>query len=179
VPIDAALIQQAAVNALEQPCKGDIADLQAYLETPEMGPMALLGPDSTTWGTINTPHERASDLISLVPSQKQDSFSEWFVEKAMRFFFACNGHGRRRPDRVSGMVSYKGSKLLRITYYITSALASLLPVLSISILWLVQSMPARLGIIAGFNVLISLCLNALTTASRAEVFAVTARYVHS
>lgn len=172
---DAALIQQAAINALEEPCKGDIADLQAYLETPEMGPFALRGPDAKTWGTTDSPHQRASDLISLVPLQKQDSFSQWFVEKAMRFFFACNGHRRRRPDKVNGMIAYKGSKLLHITYYITSALASLLPVLSISILWIVQSMPARLGIIAGFNVLISLCLNALTTASRAEVFAVTAR----
>lgn len=95
----------------------------------------------------------------------------------MRFFFACNGYRRRKPDKVSGIVSYNGSKLLRITYYITSALASLLLVLSISILWLVYSMPARLGIITGFNVLISLCLTTLTTASRAEVFAVTARYV--
>jgi hypothetical protein len=174
---DAALLQQAGINGLEAPCKGDISDLQKYLETDEMGPFALVGKDCTTWGTTSEPNHRAADLISLMPHQKQDSFSKWFVEKAMRIFFACGGHLRRKPDKVSGIVSYKGTNLLRLTYYITSALASLLPVLSITILWLVKSMPARLGIIAAFNVLITMCLNSFTMASRAEVFAVTARYV--
>ncbi|KAI0617669.1 hypothetical protein TUN199_10331 [Pyrenophora tritici-repentis] len=57
-----------------------------------------------------------------------------------------------------------------------SILASLIPIASIVVLCFVSSMPARLGTIAGFNVLVSICLMAFAGAKRAEVFAISAAF---
>jgi hypothetical protein len=78
---------------------------------------------------------------------------------------------------VHGVVGYEDTTIYRITYWITSILASLILIISIVVLYLVHSMPARLGTIAGFNILVSICLMALTNAKRAEIFAITAAYV--
>lgn len=73
-----------------------------------------------------------------------------------------------------GIIGYQDAKVLQITYWMTSVIASLIPIGSIIVLYKVHSMAARLGIIAGFNVLVSLCLSIFTDAKRAEVFAITA-----
>jgi hypothetical protein len=159
---------------MDEPSPADLKDLQRYLEAREMGPLGLIGSDSETWGSEDTPHQRAPDLITLISHKKQDSFSKWFIEEAMRLFFACGGHRTRAPDKVTGLVWYKEAKVLRFTRYFTSALASIIPIVAITVLWFVQSTPARLAIIAGFNVLLTVCLMAFTTANRTEVFTVIA-----
>jgi hypothetical protein len=53
----------------------------------------------------------------------------------------------------------------------------LIPIASIVVLYQVQSMSARLGIIAAFNVLVAVCLMGFANAKRAEVFAISAAYV--
>jgi hypothetical protein len=82
-----------------------------------------------------------------------------------------------KPSPVHGVVGYEETIIYRITYWITSILASLILILSIVVLYLVHSTPARLGTIAAFNILVSVCLMALTNAKRTEVFAITAAYV--
>ena len=75
------------------------------------------------------------------------------------------------------MPGFKDSTLLQVTFWITTVIASLLPIASISVLCCVHSMLARLAIIAIFNVVVSLCLIAFTTAKRLDVFAIAAAYV--
>ena len=79
-----------------------------------------------------------------------------------------------KPNHTHGVIGYEDTTVFKITYWITSIVASLIPILSIVILYKVKSMKARLGIIAGFNVLISMCLSGLTNAKRSEIFAITA-----
>lgn len=88
--------------------------------------------------------------------------------------FRCGCARFKTPSKVHGVVGYEELSILRMTYWLTSILASLLPIASIVILYCVRSMPARLGIIAGFNVFLSVCLIGLANAKRSEVFAVTA-----
>lgn len=82
-----------------------------------------------------------------------------------------------KPSKIHGSIGYEDSTIYRITYWFTSILASLIPIASIAVLYQVQSMSARLGIIAAFNVSLSICLMGLANAKRAEVFAITAAYV--
>lgn len=79
-----------------------------------------------------------------------------------------------KPSPIHGVIGYEDSTIYYITYWITSILASLIPIASIVLLYCVNSMRARLGIIAAFNVLVSICLMGLTNAKRVEVFAITA-----
>jgi hypothetical protein len=176
--IDALLLQVAQLCSLNEPRKKDLRHLQNFLESEAMvdslGGFALLGADRNTWGSTGEPYDRAHDLVSMVEREPQDFFSKWCTERAMDMFFKHGCHRSRKPDKVNKEVFYRQEVLERITYFITTALASLLLVLSITILWLVTSMKARLLIIASFNVMLTLCLVVFTTTPRASMFAITA-----
>jgi hypothetical protein len=136
-----------------------------------MGPLILKGKDAKVWGSYSKRHSYKPDLVTLKPRAKKDTFSVWATENATRFTRFM------KPSPVHGVVGYEETIIYRITYWITSILASLILILSIVVLYLVHSTPARLGTIAAFNILVSVCLMALTNAKRTEVFAITAAYV--
>jgi hypothetical protein len=167
----------SALTAIGKPNTGDLKDLQRFLGSSAMGPAKLNGPDAKIWGSVTDQHNRCEDLICIVRPEKEDPFSRWCLDKVMAAFFACGGHRFRKPDKVTGAIVYQRDKILRITYYITTALSSLLLILSITILWVVTSMSARLALIASLNLVVSLCLAVFTTAQRPQVFAITAAYV--
>ena len=171
---DKALKLQSFVTSMPEPSKYDLDYIQRYMETRDMGPLKMTGPDADIWGSVAEPKSYSPDLVALHARHDEDPFSKWITGTGMDIFFWCHGHRWRKPSPVHGMVVYSDGKLLRITYWITSILASLLPVSSIIILYCVQSMLARLAIIAGFNFVVSLCLLGFTNAKRSEVFAVTA-----
>lgn len=147
--------------------------MQNFLETKEMGPLALECLDAEVWGSVQERKEYSPDLVTLSPRQKEDPFSSLVVEKAITICQCCFDRFKK-SSRIHGVVGYEDSTILKITFWITSIVASLIPIASIVVLYRVQSMAARLGIIAAFNVLISVCLSAFTNARRSEVFAVTA-----
>jgi hypothetical protein len=159
---------------MSEPKENVLEDLQDYLASPQGIDQVFDGLDALTWGTKMERNERAVDLVTILPSQQQDYFSDLFLTFILRIFFACGGHRFRKPHKVNGMILYKKSKILRITLWITSVLASVLPITSIVVLYFVTSTPAKLGIIAAFNILLSMCLATFTTASRSDIFAITA-----
>jgi hypothetical protein len=62
----------------------------------------------------------------------------------------------------------------KLRFWLTSTIAAIMPVLSILLLVKMETLNGRLGIIAAFNVLVSICLTFSTEARRTDVFAVTA-----
>jgi hypothetical protein len=139
-----------------------------------MGPLALLGEDAVVWGSMAEQKSHKPDLVTLKPRVKKDAFSAWAAESTIVNLFRCGCGHFLKPSPVHGVVGYEDSTIYRITYWITSILASLIPIASIVVLYFVHSMPARLATIAAFNVLVSICLMGLANAKRAEVFAITA-----
>jgi hypothetical protein len=79
-----------------------------------------------------------------------------------------------RLDKNKGVHRYRESAMKTFTGIFATTLSSLLPVASIVVLWVVHSMPARLGIIAGFTTAFSLVVSMITSATRSENFAATA-----
>jgi hypothetical protein len=114
--------------------------------------------------------------VTLRARQQEDIFSTWIVEKAIKRVFLCCRH-RIKPSEVYGMKGYEAQTFLRVTYWITSVIASVLPSASIIVLYCIKSTWVRLAALTVFNLLVSVCLTAFTTAKRSEVFAVTAAYV--
>jgi hypothetical protein len=167
---------QQNITSMPLPSKYDLEYIRKYVEeTLEMGPMALNGPDAEIWGSshpIKTPP--APDLVALQPRQMEDPFSQWVADRGMELFFRWRCHRWRKPSPDLGLVGYTDVKLLRITYFIISVLAPLLPISSIVILYYVKSMGARLAVIGGFNVAFSLALFVFTNSRRSEVFAAVA-----
>lgn len=168
-------MQASHILAFPEPDQWDISFIQNFLHTAEMGPLAMTGLDATTWGSISERKAWRPDLVAVCPRPKEDLFSNWVSEKAIVLFRGGGAVARlKNPSRIHGVVGYQDTTVLKITYWTTSILASLIPIASIVVLYSVHSMSARLAIIGAFNVLISICLSGFTNAKRSEVFAVTA-----
>jgi hypothetical protein len=132
--------------------------------------------DRETWGSPFEPDNHALDLIGIHAREKVDKFPRFISENAIHLF-KC-GLGRlTKGDKQLGRKIYYDSTVTKVTLWITSVVASLLPIVSILVLLNVHSLNAKLWTIAAFNVVISACLNIFAEAKRAEVFAVNAAYV--
>lgn len=81
-------------------------------------------------------------------------------------------------DPESGLVEYPDRWFQRIARAVATILASLLPAISIIVLYFIKSIAARLGTMAAFTAVFSMSVSAFTSASPAEVFATTAAYLH-
>jgi hypothetical protein len=64
-----------------------------------------------------------------------------------------------RPDPAYGAITIKDATVLNWTFWITSAIASALPVLSLVMQAKLEGLNARLGMIAVSNALLSACLH--------------------
>jgi hypothetical protein len=177
LPADDALIQQSVILKLDEPEQWDLHYLQDYLQTKEMGPLALMGRDADVWGSVCDRDSYKPDLVALRPRTERDAFSMWATRKAVGSLFTYLFSRFVKPSPVNGLWGVEDTIVYRATYGITSILASMIPIVSIVVLYYVDSMPARLATIAAFNILVSLCLMLLAGAKRAEIFAVTAAYV--
>lgn len=158
------------------PDEYDLKDIQHYIGSAKMGTAALEGDESFVWGSARGAKTNALDLVTLKPRENQDTFSRWIAERALlliRIFGRCI-----RPSTKHGAVVIYDSVIMRVTFWITSIIASMIPIASIVVLLHLNSRAARLGAIAGFNVLITVCLSLFTEARRTDCFAVTAAYVY-
>ncbi|KAH3917014.1 hypothetical protein HBH56_051130 [Parastagonospora nodorum] len=171
-----ALIQQRRIHSFHKHATWDLHYMQNYLQTDAMGPLALTGDDAGAWGSVEHRKSHQPDLVALCPRTEMDPFSKWAADSTILNLFKCGCARLIKPSRIHGVVGYEDSTIYRITYWITSVLASLLPIASIAVLYCVHSMPMRLVVIAVFNMLVTLCLVGFTNARRAEVFAVTAAF---
>jgi len=77
-------------------------------------------------------------------------------------------------DPAYGAITVRDATVLNLTFWITSIIASALPVLSLAMLSALDGLNARLGMIAVSNALLSVCLLLCTEAKRTDVFAITA-----
>jgi hypothetical protein len=177
ITVDELLIQQSTILRYADPGKWDLEHVQHFLQLPENGDLALEGADSTIWGSVKDPKSYKPDLVALRPRAREDPFSRWAAENTITNIFTCGCARFIRPSRRHGVITYKDSTIYKITYWITVILAALIPVTSIAVLNEVQPMSSRLGTIAAFNVLISVCLIGFADAKRDQVFAINAAYV--
>lgn len=87
--------------------------------------------------------------------------------------------GRRRAkkrviDEEYGMVSYDDSTIERASRIITAVISSMLPVLTIYILNILDTLEKRIGFTAGMTALFAACMAYFTTAKRVEILVATA-----
>lgn len=173
---DDALRSQREMLGLDEPDPKTLKNLQRFLASANMGQqgLALCGLDCNIWGSIENTHGHTTDLVALIKPGYEDPFSRWCLTRLMDAFWAFGGKRFKGACKVTGDVFYYENQVLRWTYYFTTALASLLLVLAITVLWMVTSMSAQLAIIAAFNVVFSICLAVFTEAPRSQVFGITA-----
>ncbi|PVH73652.1 hypothetical protein DL98DRAFT_606918 [Cadophora sp. DSE1049] len=170
------LIQQTTLAQISGPSKYDQRTMQRWFERKDLGDMPLEGDDDSIWakpGRIKDGDgvsRHVKDLIAINgQSSDLDQATGWLVNKLVPSWHENIGnrfHG--------GIRTYRESSFYTLTAILATTLSSLLPVLSIVVLYLVHSMPARLGVIAAFTAGFSFALSIITSASRVENFAATA-----
>ncbi|TKA79572.1 hypothetical protein B0A49_02999 [Cryomyces minteri] len=120
-----------------------------------------------------------ADLVTMSDSnQQRDLFSAWLGDHFMGWFEARFGHWIKRKDAdvEGGLTHYKDTHLNAVSHFVGALLASLLPAISIIVLYFVQNMLARLGAIMAFSAVFAFTLAVFTKATRIEIFAATAAF---
>ena len=166
------------MSQLADPSSHDLRSLQQWLERPSMGNLALIGKDRATWGNIDLPIDPHHDLLAVSLSGNRDSFTTWFMEQLVLWLHRLFWHRVKKvEDPESGIASYDRETLHRYTSHITTIVASLLPILAIVVLYCVNSMKIRLGLIALFTFTFAAALSFFTGAKRGEIFIATSTWV--
>lgn len=165
---------------MPEPNKYDVEYLQRAMipaDDPE-NLLPLSGDDHRVWGLVwdknGNPVREAPDLVALQGRRDVDPFSRWVANTGIQHWFACGLDCGRKPSPKHGIVGYSEESMLRFTSWVTTVVASALPVLSIIVLNEVHSTQNRLAVIAVFNILCSVCLLLFSDAKRSEIFAVAA-----
>ncbi|KAK8246260.1 hypothetical protein HDK90DRAFT_461111 [Phyllosticta capitalensis] len=173
-PVDAAIIQQSKILAMDPPKKMDLDYVQKFISDANMMGQEhpFSGVDANVWGSIHGPNDHAKDIITPYPYHQKDMFSKMVKKR----FFAYGLDKLWRSCKIGDLEFWDDKVVDRLTFMVSTALASILPVVSIIILYYVESMEARFGVMVVFNILISICLGLFTHARRSEIFAVTAAF---
>ncbi|KAH8766350.1 hypothetical protein F5882DRAFT_442927 [Hyaloscypha sp. PMI_1271] len=163
------LLQQAGLATLPKPGGYDLHYLQDWLLEPKGGKFPLQGPDRN-WVYSN-------DLLALRRRAESDFFAKWVSERLLPWYHRILGRyiHKKNPLR-ENEVTYSDSLILMAASMLATTLAALLIVAPVVVLYEVCSMRARLGLMATFTVLFSLCVARLTGAKRTDVFAATAAF---
>jgi hypothetical protein len=163
VHTDHALIQQRTIMMMERPDKYDLDVLQHFLGNEKMKNGALMRKDS-----------HSGELVVLKAREGGDSFSRKLSAWAVPLFERLACAAFKSPDPTAGVLIIKDDRVFKLTMWMTSLIASMMPVISIVILIKMKELNSRLGVIAAFDALLSVCLLVFTDARRTDVFSVTA-----
>ncbi|KAI0120325.1 hypothetical protein F4776DRAFT_249379 [Hypoxylon sp. NC0597] len=168
------LLQQVYISKLEGPNLNDLEFLRSWFERPSMGCFPIRGLDYKAWE-----QRLENDLIAIKPRVPPDPFSKWITNTIFPLYhrvFGVKFHVRKvlRPLIGDGLYTYEESLLGSIINVITTVVAAVLPLLSIVVLYIVDSDATKLGIIVIFSACFAFVLAVMTSARRIEVFAATA-----
>lgn len=162
-----ALALQITILSADTPSDYDLRWLQRFLWSQDMGD-GITGVDRNIWGYHGRSDEHAPDLVSLLSQRNEDFFSKWMTEHVVTRLLQLDKG--READKKRGVVSYESDKVLRWTFAFSTAVASVLPVLSIAILYAVRSQKVRLALIAIFNVALAFAISLLASPRIVDTF---------
>ncbi|KAF2973226.1 hypothetical protein GQX73_g343 [Xylaria multiplex] len=152
--------------ALRSPHEKLLGDLREWMHRPSMGRIRILSWDWRTWETCD------DDLITFENST-MDRLTSLMTYKIVDVYHNLIGrriHGAAHRQTVT----YTHRSIARFTRAFTVFIACILPVVAIVILYIVQNMAMRMGIIVILTGLFSLSMSLLTMASLQEIFSATA-----
>ena len=154
-----------------------------------MGNVYLLGQDSDIWAN---PEE--SDLIALQARYNESPLARWMgdtmvhwyhriIGKRLRVFYTLLamlltwlnvGQKPKPSDWTANTVSYSDVSLTRLAAVLGVFLSSLLPIVSIVVLYFIGSDTIRLAVIASFTTCFSVSMCLVTNARVVDIFTATA-----
>ncbi|KAK2604475.1 hypothetical protein N8I77_007402 [Diaporthe amygdali] len=163
------LFKLATLAKLDGPAPPDLRFLREWFERRDMGFFPIWGLDKKSW-------EDEEDLIAIKPRLLQDPITRFF-EALISLFHRFLGERLKDPECPElgdSIYHYEKSLLFGAADIFTTVIASLLPMLSIIVLFFMSSNALKLVVITVFSACFSLALALTTNARRIEIFAATA-----
>ncbi|KAI1143084.1 hypothetical protein F5Y05DRAFT_142310 [Hypoxylon sp. FL0543] len=168
------LLQQVYISRLDGPNSNDLEFLRSWFERPSMGYFPIRGLDYKAWE-----HRLENDLVAIKPRVSPDPLSNWITNTIFPLYhrvFGVKFHQADASELGDGLYTYEESLLASVVNTIATVVAALMPLLSIVILYFVNSDATKLGIIVVFSACFALVLAVMTNARKIEVFAATAAF---
>ena len=113
------------------------------------------------------------DMINLAPDPYREAFSRFLAEKLGWLFLSSK---EKQEVQQRGFTVFSDQRIRRTTRLFAVVLSSILPVLSIVILYYVHSTNVHIGLIIVFSTLFSAVVALVSDARNVEVMAATAAY---
>ncbi|ETS76968.1 hypothetical protein PFICI_10842 [Pestalotiopsis fici W106-1] len=179
-----AVFQYCQISKFPGPEPHELHKFQSWLREPRLGGVYLVGRDHDTWA-------QGADLMSLSSPLHPNRISRFitnkvlpvyhhFVNSAMMDRVRQSLSRSNRPTRPShadaDIVTYEDSRLIAVSNFICTVIASLLPILAIIVLYFVENMGSRLGLVGVFSVVFSSALWFMNDGELVEVFGATSAF---
>ncbi|KXH65576.1 hypothetical protein CSAL01_12160 [Colletotrichum salicis] len=156
----------------------DIKSLRLWLGRENVGQgdrfLSQAGIEGTVWD-----EEHRGDLLTVGgPSTRSDRLSRFINDKALSFYQSTLGHRSKDGNKVGadGIRHYDGRKVQRAGDIVVGALSAAFPTVAILVLYFVQNLIHRIGLVIVFTFIFSVAFAMMTGAKKAEVFAATAAF---
>jgi hypothetical protein len=165
---DAALLQSEQVLKLASPANSEYAFLRFWLDWEQGGRGFLMGIESEPYDQDHT-----DDLISLSPTAAKDPLaqrlSDLIVPLYHRYLF--NQNNIPMDQDLGSIWNYKYYIFVLLGDAICAVLASIIPIISICLLYYIQSMFKKLVIAIIMNFSFSFIMAVVIRGRRVDVFA--------
>ncbi|KAK2813684.1 hypothetical protein FQN50_000082 [Emmonsiellopsis sp. PD_5] len=160
-----AILQQSQLTKLEGASNYNLSVLRDWLTRPEGGNFFLKAWEFNTW-------KDDKDLMCLNGLQNAtDPLTLWIYERVIPWFHDHWGSDHRQPDPERGILyHYDDKTIFRATNLASAILSSLVPALSILVLYLIKSPFAKLGAMVGFTVVFAVVIATVVKARKVEIF---------
>ena len=168
IVLDEALQAQAWLQSLERPPKHELEIMRNVLERNVDLRTSISEMDAEY---LDKKYSR--DMISLTPEHNRETFSRFLIKKLGWVLLSSK---EKQEARQTGFTVFSDNRVRRTTRVVAVVLASILPVLSIVILYYVHSTNIRIGLIVVFSTLFSAVVALVSDARNVEVMAGTAAY---
>ncbi|KAF2234499.1 hypothetical protein EV356DRAFT_152962 [Viridothelium virens] len=174
------LLKHKAVTAIPQPLDCDRRFLQEWLVHQDGNDVSLQGRDAAAYGTMENPESFAEDLAVGMARADAGPFLNWIVDSFTSFFHRqiVERFPRLKIKQMASqdnVIAYNGSTV-RIASVFATSIPSLILCSSIAILYSVNSTPKRLGLLACFCIIYSICLGYFSRPQGGEIFSSVTTY---
>lgn len=156
----------------------DLLTLQGWLGDAKGGKNFQQGAEVRIWQDEDDPTFSKSSFVTLAPeSGESDIFTNFlarFLAGTFHRFLGNKIHIGKIIDEESGLTSYNDSKINLASTVFTTIVSSILPVITILILYEIHSPYGRIGAAIGFTGIFATLLAFFSSARRVEIFVATA-----
>ncbi|KAI4864619.1 hypothetical protein F4820DRAFT_422899 [Hypoxylon rubiginosum] len=177
-------MQYCQLSKIPAPDPHELQKLQCWLSEPRLGGVYLLGRDHDVWS-------QGRDLLALAPPPHANRFSRFVAGRALPLYhrlrhsttveriyrILLKSHSPSSPTSAdTGIATYDDARLISASAFICTVIASMLPILSIMVLYIVKDMEHRLALVGVFSAMFSSALWFMNDGELVEVFGATSTF---